>query len=217
MKLSFLVYEGVKNVKYLDTTAYTYESFKKGEFNNDLDYVNQIHNVYSPLNMALHRLSDRGKLPTKSYMLPIQQNNVYDISGISSDINEIKNVYSFCPFNGYETVEYRTVGTTTLILLNAKPNKQYYIEYVQDIPHFNNNDWRYDEEGHEVKDVDLRTYGITDTMCSYVIEYIRGNLLEPIDPQMATIHLNRAEEYMADLRDYQTLFNKNRVKNVIKL
>ena len=74
-----------------------------------------------------------------------------------------------------------------------------------------------DEEGIEEKDVNLKDFGITETMCSYIIEYVKGNLLEIIDPSLAMVYLNRAEEYMADLKEYQTNFNQRKVRNVFRV
>ena len=214
MKLSRLVYLAVKNVVYLDNQGFTYEAFISGAYDDDIDYSTSINNVFIPLNKAIHRLSDRGKLPTYSHELPKQSTGDYDLKNIKNDINEIKNVYYFDPYYGYERVDFRTVGADKLVVLKPS-NKKLYIEYVKDIPHFDRDSFNYDENGNEVVDVNLKDYGITDTMCSYIIEYVKGNLLELIDPSLAMVYLNRAEEYMADLRNYQTYFNQVHIKKVV--
>ena len=91
---------------------------------------------------------------------------------------------------------------------------------VQDIKRFNKSDFykRIDDEGNEeVKDIELKDYGITDTMTSYIIEFVKGLLLETIAPEMANMHRVYAEQYFDDLEEQQTLFNQNKVNNVLKM
>ena len=81
MKLSELVYECVKNVKYLDDPNFTYESFMLGDYDNDMDYSNSINNVFTPLNTAIHRLSDRRKIKNEIVFLgALPINRTFDIS-----------------------------------------------------------------------------------------------------------------------------------------
>ncbi len=75
MQLSKLVYEVVKNVKYLEDTGFTYEAFVRGEYDNDLDYKNSINNAFSPINEAIHRLSDRNKIKHKIELIGKANNN----------------------------------------------------------------------------------------------------------------------------------------------
>ena len=67
MLLSQLVFQAVKNVKYIDDTDFNVDDFRIGTYiiNRDLDYINSINNVFAPLNEAIHRLSDRGKIKNK--------------------------------------------------------------------------------------------------------------------------------------------------------
>ena len=78
----------------------------------------------------------------------------------------------------------------------------------------------YDEELEkvvEVADIDLKDYGITDIMVSYIMDYVKGALLEVVDPNLAMVYLNRAEEYMEDLKDYSTHFSQKKVKKVYRI
>ena len=221
MKLSKLTYLAVKNVVYLDDEGFTYEAFITGEYDNNLDYATNINNVFAPINKAIHRLSDRDKLPTKIYYLPQQNSLEYSLADIKQDLNNIKNVFYFQD-GDYCSVDFRTFGLDKLILINAPINRQYIVEYVPDLPHFDREMYRYyyDEELEkvvEVLDIDLKDYGITDIMVSYIMDYVKGALLEVVDPNLAMVYLNRAEEYMEDLKDYSTHFNQKKVKKVYRI
>ena len=65
MLLSRLVYNAIKSVKYLDDKNFTYDGFKKGDFDDDVDYSSEINNVYDSLNRVIHELSDAHKIPFK--------------------------------------------------------------------------------------------------------------------------------------------------------
>jgi len=87
MNLSNLVFNAVKNVKYLEDSNFSYDGFIRGEFDNDMDYANSINNVFAPLNEAIHRLSDMNKISFKVERLPSPSSNgLIDIRSISYDI-----------------------------------------------------------------------------------------------------------------------------------
>lgn len=221
MKLSELVFEIVKNVKYLEDSNFMYESFIRGEFDNDPDYANSINNVFAPLNEAIHRLSDLNKIRFITEKLPTpDKNGLIDISFIAYDIKTIINVFTLSK-GQYTHVEYREFGKDKLLLQDFCCSKELYVEYVQDIKHFSKNDIYYaegsDEEILDQRDVDLKEYGITDTMCSYIIEYGQGKLLEPIAPELANLHLTRSEQYFSDLDTRQTSFNQKAIKNKYRI
>ncbi len=48
-------------------------------------------------------------------------------------------------------------------------------------------------------------------MCSYIIEYAAGRLLEPIAPELANMHITRSEQYFDDLEEQQTPFSQNKI------
>lgn len=220
MKLSELVYECVKNVKYLDDPNFTYESFMLGDYDNDMDYSNSINNVFTPLNTAIHRLSDRRKIKNEIVLLgALPINRIFDISDFKLNIKKVLNIFCI-DNNNYRKIEHRELGKDKIFLPNASMFNVYYMEYVQDIKRFNKSDFykRIDDEGNEeVKDIELKDYGITDTMTSYIIEFVKGLLLETIAPEMANMHRVYAEQYFDDLEEQQTLFNQNKINNVLKM
>lgn len=214
MQLSKLVYEVVKNVKYLEDTGFTYEAFVRGEYDNDLDYKNSINNAFSPINEAIHRLSDRNKIKHKIELIGKANNNgIIDLGTLAYDINKIINVFSL--LNGdYVHVEFREFGKDKLLVTSNSDN-ELYLEYIQDICHFSKDDIYFFTDNNNIiekKDVDLKkNYGITETMCSYIIEYAAGRLLEPIAPELANMHITRSEQYFDDLEEQQTPFSQNKI------
>lgn len=214
MQLSKLVYEVVKNVKYLEDTGFTYEAFVRGEYDNDLDYKNSINNAFSPINEAIHRLSDRNKIKHKIELIGKANNNgIIDLGTLTYDINKIINVFSL--LNGdYVHVEFREFGKDKLLVTSNSDN-ELYLEYIQDICHFSKDDIYFFTDNNNIiekKDVDLKKdYGITETMCSYIIEYAAGRLLEPIAPELANMHITRSEQYFDDLEEQQTPFSQNKI------
>ena len=217
IKLSELVYEIVKNVKYLDDPGFTYESFIAGEYDNDIDYSNSINNVFTPLNTAIHRLSDRNKLKNKVVILSPVEKGFIDISAISSDIKTIKNIFYFTNKGEYTKVSHREFGRDKLLINNGNPLTVYYMEYIQDIPRFKRKDFYYRKiegtEEVESMDIDLKYYGINNTMVDYIVEYCKGMLFENIAPEIANLHLTRAEQYFDDLDNQQTLFSQKAVQS----
>lgn len=214
MQLSKLVYEVVKNVKYLEDTGFTYEAFVRGEYDNDLDYKNSINNAFSPINEAIHRLSDRNKIKHKIELIGKANNNgIIDLGTLAYDINKIINVFSL--LNGdYVHVEFREFGKNKLLVTSNSDN-ELYLEYIQDICHFSKDDIYFFTDNNNIiekKDVDLKKdYGITETMCSYIIEYAVGRLLEPIAPELANMHITRSEQYFDDLEEQQTPFSQSKI------
>lgn len=217
MKLSELVFEIVKNVKYLEESSFNYEAFIRGEFDQDPDYANSINNAFAPLNEAIHRLSDLNKIKFKIEEIQStpDKNGLIDISSLTYDIKKIVNVFSLNS-GEYTHIEFREFGKDKLLLFNASNFNNFYIEYIQDIKHFSKLDIYFIEDSNSTldkRDVELKEIGINETMCSYIIEYCQGKLLEPIAPELANLHLTRAEQYFNDLDTQQTSFCQ---KNVTK-
>ena len=120
MKLSYLVYRSIKNVKHFDDPSFTYSGFRRGEFNNDPDYANSINNVFAPLNEAISRLIDLHKIPLKVVELTeINKNGIVDLTSIMFDIKIIKNVLVLKDY-GYERIPYSEFGKDKLLLRGYK-------------------------------------------------------------------------------------------------
>lgn len=207
MKLSELTYQVVKNVIYLEDAGFTYEAFINGDYNDDQDYANFINNAMVPINEAIHRLSDRNKIAFKIVSLGTPKENLLDISRLNTQIKKIKSIF-YMDRNRFIRVGFREFATGFIFIETVLPYPLY-IQFIEDIRHMSiGTGERYDES----KDIDLYNVGISETMCDYIIEYAQGKLLEPIAPDLANMHINRAEQYFEDLEEQQTYFTQNVVE-----
>jgi len=215
MLLSQLVFQAVKNVKYIDDIEFNIDDFRKGTYDPDLDYRNSINNVFAPLNEAIHRLSDRNKIQNKTtclgmgvqlYDLPINQETH------TLDVKKVVNAFVMDDNMNYLRLPFRQLGRDKIIIsIGNLTTFPVWIEYQQDIPHFDYTSYSYHK--NKAVDVELKDYGITDTACSYIIEYVQGKLNETIAPELANMHITRAEQYFEDLEEQQTSFDQQVVYN----
>ena len=214
MKLSYLVYECVKDSINMGDTNFNYYSFLAGDYNNNKDYINQIAGVFNALNLAFSRLYDNNKIAYFTELVELVQRV------LSFDKGSIVNIARLTSIGGYERLAFRTMG-------NAK---EYYVmggfalptniivEYKKAIPHFTRRDIQECTLDYENKviiedtNLELDDYGITAPMISYIKEFVRGQLLEYIAPDLANMHNNRAEQYFQDLENATTAFVQPRVK-----
>lgn len=210
MVLSELIYQAVKNVKYLEDNGFTYIAFRDKEYDNDQDYANSINNVMATVNEAIHRLSDRNKIAFRIVSVGRPTNNIVNIQAIANKIKKIKNVF-YMTDNGYEAVGYREYGVGFLFIERVL-NADLCVQYIEDIEPFKIEDI-YDDN----KDIELKTIGISNTMCSYIIEYAQGKLQETIEPQLANMHVTRAEQYFDDLEEQQVGFTQRAVTKKFRI
>lgn len=201
MKLSEITYQVVKNAKYLEDPGFTYEAFIEKEYDDDQDYALSINNAMATINEAIHRLSDRNKIAFRVASLGTPDSNIVDISALSNSIKKIKSMF-YMEGGDYETVGFREYGVG-FVFIERLRKKPLYIQYVQDIKAFRMSDI-YDSE----KDIELANVGINDTMCDYIVEYAQGKLQETIAPEIANMHITRAEQYFDDLEEQQTAFSQ---------
>lgn len=201
MKLSELAYQVVKNVKYLEDAGFTYNSFINGDYDADQDYSNSINNAITPINEAIHRLSDRNKILYQIVSYGVPKDALLNISQLSISIKKIKSVF-YMNGNQYLKVGYREYGKG-FVFIQTVLNYPLYIEYIEDIKNFDKEDIY-----NSGNDIELGNLGISETACSYIIEYAQGKLQEAIAPELANMHITRAEQYMEDLEEQQTSFNQ---------
>ena len=220
MKLSRLVYNCIKNIKYIDDNNFYYDSFIQKVFDNDPDYSANIAHIFSSLNRAIHRLSDRNKIPFK-----IEEIDTKDIQANRIDISElpvksVKNVFTLNEYGEEQHYAFREMGNKYILVKGFLNEGKLYVEYAEDIKYFDETDYYYpseDEEDIEEKDIELKDYGINNTMVSYIEEYVKGELFSTISPEMASSYLTKAEQYFADLDDYSTEFSQPIVSNIYKV
>lgn len=207
MYLSKLVYLAVKNVLYYNDPNFTYTSFKEGSFDSDPDYALNINNAFSPINEAIARLSDLERIPYIVEEVSVS-NGIIDLAALTSG-RKVKEALGVGQFNaeGIKPLRYKPFGVNKIIVLDPiSADKKVFLEYKEDIPSFS----FYETLGHtigvendfdEEDDVDLyATYGITESMSNYIIEYVQGKLFEPIAPELANMHITRAETYFSNIK-----------------
>lgn len=223
MKLSRLLYNAVKEAKFSDDTSFTYSSFKQGAFDDVNDYVNEINNVFDPLNRVIHELSDNNKIPFKIAQVVKGDDNVIPINGYGLAIKQITNVFYLDKNGDYIHLNFRNIGTSRIVVIGYCP-KDIYVEYIEDIKNFTREDYRYTTEQdeangieHEESDIELSDYGINETMCSYIQLYVRGYLLIDSKPEQAMAFINEAKRQISNLEVFQTAFYQKGVKTTNRI
>ena len=218
MKLSTLAFNSVKSVKFMDNPEFNLVGFRNREFDNDIDYSASILHCFSSLNRAIHRLSDRNKIPFKCEKISKNANtNIFNFKEQGLKIKTIKNVVSLDETYGrYIHYPFREMGNGCFMVIGCIAPNEVYVEYVEDIPNFDSEDFDYRDDD-EIKDVELGDYGINDTMCSYIELFVKGELFTTISPELSFAFVNRAEQAFADLDDYSTAFGQQTIKPRIKV
>ena len=219
MNLSKLVFLCVKNAIYYDDASFSFDNFKRGLQDGNPDYATNINNVYLPLNEAIARLSDLERIPYKV----LEVNNIIDgvinLANIEEENNlKIKEVINVAILPRYVKIDHKNLGANK-ILLNCKIStpRDLVIEVKEDIPYFDSSYYFYkknDEDTLEEHDTDLRNYNINNSMCNYIMEYVMGKLTEQINPEIATMHITRAEAYFNNIRPNHSNLTQRVVEKV---
>lgn len=221
MKLSKLVYLSIKNAIYYDDASFSFDNFKKDLFNGSPDYAMNINNVYLPLNEAISRLSDLERIPYKVIKVNQITDGVVDLKQIENENSiKIKEVINVVKLPSYEKISHRNLGLDKILIIGSYNVREIYIEVKEDIPHFDSTDYSYrknDTDITEEYDKELNDYGITDSMCNYIMEYIMGRLTEQISPEIANMHITRAEQYFANIKPNKNNLTQTNVKNVYRV
>lgn len=205
MLLSKLVFLCVKNVIYLNDTSFNYEGFVDGDFDNDIDYATNINNVFSPLNEAITRLSDLERIPYIVDEVEVEQDKTIDLTKCSKKIRHVLNVAQVGEDGSFRKLGHVMFGKNKVRIVSPFSTffSKIYIEYKENIPAFSRLDIApVEEKDGEFVDnnIDLNDkYGIDDGMCNYIMEYVQGKLLEPIAPDLANMHITRAETYFSNI------------------
>ena len=221
MKLSELVFRTVKNAIYLDDVSFTYDSFKSDfdTFNDSAEYGNYIQNAMLGINEAIARLNDLNRIPFRiSDKLEVSDNQVTLPEYITiTNTNANKNVYikeiiavARVTKGGIIPINFRQLSRTQIYVFVGKAD-DIQVEFKLDIPHFSNNDFRYEEDEvdntlTEIKDIELYSFGISDSMCNYIMEYASAKLTEDVNASVSNLHINRAEQYFINIAPCKSAF-----------
>lgn len=218
MLLSKLVYLAVKNVIYYDDKSFNFLNFKMSKFDSAPEYAQNIHNVFTPINEAIARLSDLNRIPF--VVEQVNMNNIVDGVILFSNLQrKVKQIVSVAQQYGsaYRTLEWRAFGLNQIKIFDyINPNKPLFVEYKEDIPQFDEDSflYEYNEDGSEryASDVDMSEYGITDSMCNFIMEYAEGKLNEPVAAELANMHITRAEQYFSNITAVTSAFPQREIE-----
>lgn len=239
MKLSELAYNCVKNVYYTSNTSFSYDLFKFGGYDSDSEFDLEISNVFAPINEAISRLNILRKIPRIIVKVRLDKNYCADVPERISIVEGVgyfnKNKlskyksYAFSVDDEIEELGNGEFRTLPKIHVDAT-EKEVYVEGMRKIPFFKHGDYYYQDddltdslvEGNEEhsndRDPDLFVeYGISDDMCSYIIEYVAGRLWEVTDIKVANMHRTIAEHYFADMPEKEALFKQKAVEQTFKI
>ena len=215
MHLTELAYNCVKNVSLFDDNGFTLEKFieinTESSSEDYFDYDVAINNVFAPINEAIARLSDLDRIPCRVEQMSVT-NGVIDLSTLTTHpAKEVVNVAIYdSDAHDYIKLNTRPFGINKVLITNPYnlTSNKVFVEYKEDIKHFTSTDMKAsvsfdDESGYNISwnnDVELTEYGITNSMCNYIIEYSKGVLMEQIDASLANMHITRAEQYFNNIR-----------------
>ena len=203
MLLSKLVYLAVKNTTYYDDETFTFTAFMDGNFDKTPEYALEINNVFLPINEAIARLSDLERIPYKVDEVNkslLGENNILDISSLP--VKEIISVAQ--PYGAeFRVLAFRSLGADKVLISDyIDSRKPLLIEYKEDIPYFDEDDFA----------KNLKNYGINDSMCNYIIEYAGSKLSEQTSAELSNMHLTRAEQYFANIRAVKSAFPQQKIE-----
>jgi len=216
MLLSKLAFLAVKNVIYLNDTSFNYVGFCNEDFDNDIDYVTNINNVWSPINEAISRLQDLDKIPYLVEEVEPSVDRIIDLSTLSKQPRRIIGVAVVDANGNYEKLAFSMFGRKQIRLKSSYPtfNVKFYVEYNENIPTFSKDNIS-KVTSEEDENIDLfEEYGIDEAMSNYIMEYAQGKLLEPLAPELANMHITRAEAYFNNLPVAKKNFPQQRVERL---
>ena len=219
MKLSKLAYLCVKNSNYSDDASFTYDAFIKGLFNNSPDHSLEINNMFQGINEAISRLSDLERIPYE--VEPVTHNDNIISLNFEKPVKEVISVAQLYK-GSYRRCQFRNFGIDKIFVNSfIYDGFPLYVEFKVDIPFFDDEDiaYTFDESGNLISavDVDLKDYGITDSMCNYIIEYVSSKLSEPVAAELANMHFTRAEQYFSGISPVRSAFSQQSIEAVDKI
>lgn len=223
MLLSKLVYLTIKNAIYFDDASFTFLTFKQGLFDQDSNYAKNINNVFTPINEAIARLSDLEKIPYCVEEVEIKDitNSIIDLAKFSRSPKQVISIAQMYKDGSYRVLEWRPFGLNKIRIVNGIDCMvPVVVEFKEDIPQFDEESFSYlyeDEVEECVKDMELKDFGISDTMCNFIMEYAMGKLTEPDMPELANMHITRSEQYFNNIASVLSAFPQKVVRNKFRI
>lgn len=197
MRLAVLAYEIARDAIEV-SSGFNFDSFVRGDYDEDRDYKQQISFAFNYINLALGLLESNRKTILKMAVEKSNENGyiAFDKGGVTAVVDSLAPSYNHVhwkPFDEGIAVEESYV------------EKDVFVEYRPHIPHFDLEDIREQkfvdgELTNEEIRIDLSEYGVNDVMCSFIKEYAKGGLMEYLDPSLSQTHVSLASSYISSLR-----------------
>lgn len=135
--------------------------------------------------------------------------NIIDLSKLSRAVRRVINVGAVNSSGDYRKLGHVMFGKNKVRITSPISSfEEIFIEYKENIPSFSRMDIvPLEEDGIVDNNIDLfEEYGIDEQMSNYIMEYVQGKLLEPLAPELANMHITRAEAYFNNIGTVQSSF-----------
>lgn len=226
MKLAGLIYAALSSIDGISQAEFCSAIFGPIDRSDDQgsqtlasggELFERISSALSAINLGLQRLFTSGKTLLKTTVVyPISSSEIKFQNGVVTAV--------VTDSGSGHRISFKTIPTGILIdrkdIPSSPMKSALLIEYRPSIPFFTLDDIRELSIGDEnepeyvEKEVNLLDYGVTDEMCSYLIEYAKGQMYEIVSPDLAAMHINNAEAYIASLKTVYTSFPQEHVGNI---
>ena len=222
MTLAELIVDVVKDVVKDGNTSLTAANLIAGDFDNDPQYLDLILASVPAINRAISRLVVHKKIPFKYFDVAYQPDlngvpqQLYDLTtkpaytSIAANIYSIVNIIHKDDTNRLQVVPYQTINKTLYQLPRADEGV-FRFQYAPKLPRFKyvpgilNGDLS----------ADLEAYGVDDLMCEFVALYVRADLWEVEQPQLAQTYRELGEKYFEEFESQTITFRQERVDTVV--
>ena len=226
MKLAGLIYAALSSIDGISQAEFCSAVFGPIDRSDDQgsqtlasggELFERISSALSAINLGLQRLFTSGKTLLKTTVVyPISSSEIKFQNGVVTAVVTDSG-------RGHR-ISFKAIPDGVLVdrkdIPSSPMKSALLIEYRPSIPFFTLDDIRELSIGDEnepeyvEKEVNLLDYGVTDEMCAYLIEYAKGQMYEIISPDLAAMHINNAEAYIASLKTVYTSFPQEHVGNV---
>lgn len=221
MTLAELIVDIVKDVVKDGNTSLTPTNLANGDFDSDPQYLDLILAAVPAINRAVSRLVVHKKIPFKYFDIAYQADlngvpqQIYDLTtkasynSIKNEIYSIVNIIHVDDTNRLKVVPYQTINKTLYQLPRADEGI-FRFQYAPKLPRLKYIPGVYNND----LNVELTNYGIDDLMCEFIGLYVRADLWETEQPQLAQTYRELGEKYFEEFESQTITFRQERVDTI---
>jgi hypothetical protein len=221
MTLAELIVDIVKDVVKDGNKSLTSANLIDGDFDNDPQYLDLILASVPAINRAIARLVVHKKIPFKHFDVAYQPDlngipqQLYDLTtkstynAVSANIYSIVNIIHKDDTNKLQVVPYQTINKTLYQLPRADEGL-FRFQYAPKVRRFKYIPGVLNTDLSQ----DLNTYGVDDLMCEFIGLYVRADLWEVEQPQLAQTYRELGEKYFEEFESQTITFRQERVDSV---